>query len=476
MEEDNSEFVRRVNACFQKNDVRCVVGEGLDKELSYRTAKAAAKFLKAKKFLVAHDMRNSSLTLRRAFINGLTDSGVDVIDIGQIDSPGLYFASGRFKMPGAMITASHNPAMYNGIKLVKSGAVPLWQGNGLGDIQKLTLKDIKNSKRKGRVTKRSIIEEYRKHILSFVNLRVLEKSWEKCKIRVVIDAGNGMAGQMVPLIYKDLPLSYDKLNFKVDGSFPNHVPDPMKAENLLDLKRAIKRSRRDHEGRYDFGIAFDGDMDRVVFIDEQGNTADTSLIAAVLIRHLSFKARKKKKDTIDVVYNTVMSRVVPQYAKRFGGKVYIERVGHSFMKSRMREEKAEFGAELSAHYYYRDNYYADSALITSLIIMEAFAIAKLQGKAFSDLIDECTKYWKIAETNFKVKNVDKVLSEVKSVYGRRAKKIDKFDGLTFDFDNWWFNIRKSNTEPVLRLNLEADDKQTMLARTKEISRLIKRFG
>lgn len=442
MEKEN--ISKRINLCFKPNDVRCVAGVELDEEIVYRTAKAFVVLLKTKEIILGHDMRTSSHKLKKAFIKGALEQGASVIYIGEIDSPGLYFASGFFKKPAAMITASHNPAKYNGIKLVGKRAVPIGEESGLLKIRFLVEKNrFPNVKTRGEIIRKEIFTEYRKHAMSFIN------SSEINNLKVVIDGGNGMAGKIVPEIYKNLKIRIIPLDFKLDGNFPNHEANPAKPENIKDLRKKVV------ETKADFGIAFDGDMDRVFFVDEKGKAISASVIAALIIKNYCLKNKGK------IVYNVPMSKIVPEIVKKYAGVPIKEKVGHSFIKARMKKEKAVFGCEHSAHYYYKDNFYADSGTITSLKILEIVSLEKRNGRNFSDIVNEFQVYSQTSEINVEVGNKTDVLKKIEKYYKKPAIKINKLDGLTIDFKDWWFNVRASNTEPLLRINAEAKDEKAL---------------
>ncbi len=443
---------------FRANDIRGIYGKEFDDDFVYKTGRAIIKFLKCKKIIIGRDMRLSSIALFNAISKGITESGCDVIDIGLIDTPALYFASGFYKMPGIMITASHNPAEYNGIKIVKAGAGAVDFKNGLNEIKNIIENEnFINAGKNGKISKMNIFEKYKKHILSFI------KPLNFDGIKIVIDAGNGMAGKIAPLIYGDL-IKIIPLYFKLDGRFPNHVPNPIIKRNLIDLKNRVR------EEKADFGIAFDGDMDRVAFVDEKGNFANTSFIGALLIKYLLRESRKYW-----IIYTSACSRIVPETISKFKGRALREKVGHAFIKGRMRKENAFFGIEHSGHYYFRDNYYADSALITSLLIIKIYSLAKKQGMKFSDLLKEFNKYFQADEVSIKLRDDVNIVERIEKYYRvKRPMKIDHFDGLTIKFNDYWFSVRKSNTEPLLRINLEALDKEIMKERLKEILRIVKR--
>lgn len=448
-----SKLDKRIGLCFKSNDVRCVFGAKDDGEIAYRTGKAVVELLKCKSFVLGHDMRSSSHKLRDKFIQGVTEQGADIIDIGMVSTPAMYFSSFSLKKPGAMITASHNPAEYNGIKMVRSGALPIGEKTGLDKIKQLVIKNRFPKRKKGKRIKINILKEYRKYVLSFIDKKKISSS------RIVMDAGNGMAGKMAPIIYKGLPVKITGLGFTPKGSFPNHVPNPIKYENVKDLQDRIRKSK------VDYGIAFDSDMDRILFIDENAQIVDPSVTAALIVKHFLLKKGA------NVVYNTVVSKIVPDTVRKYKGKAFKERVGHSFIKTRMRKLNAVFGCEHSAHYYYGKNHFTDSAIITSLIVLEIFSKEK---KKFSELVAPFKKYYKIQETSLKVKDKQKIIGKVFNHFKSRAKKVEKKDGLTLEFDNYWFNVRTSNTEPLLRLNLEADDKKTMVLKKKEVFSFLKK--
>jgi phosphomannomutase len=449
-------FSERVNVCFGKSDVRCIAGKELDEEIAYRTGKAFVDLLKAKEIYVGRDMRVSSDSLKKSFVKGAREQGARVIDVGLVDSPSLYFLSGKFKKPSAMITASHNPKEYNGIKLSDVGAIPIGEKTGLKKIRELVLNNnFRRVKIKGNYTTKDISREYRRHVLKFIDVKKLKG------LSVVVDGGSGMAGRIFPLVSKGLGIKVKPLDFMLDGRFPVHNPNPALKKNAKHIMDEVKK------GKADFGIAFDGDMDRVFFVDEEGRLIDSSFIGALIASRLVRKGNK-------VVYNVACSKIIPEIVKTLGGKSFKEKVGHGFIKPRMRKEKAIFGAEHSAHYFYKDNYYADSGMISAMIVCEIFSEVKSRGWKFSDLVRGFNRYSKSEEKSFRVGDVDEVISRVRKKYGKRARKIEKIDGLTFDFGDWWFNVRGSNTEPLIRINLEARDKKTMREKLKEVIKIVRK--
>lgn len=443
---------------FKAYDVRGVYGQNLTEDIAYKIGRAFVCFLKCKDAVVGTDMRISSPSLSRAFMKGVIEQGANAIFIGKVCTDAVYFASGFLNKPAVMFTASHNPPQYNGIKFCKSGAIPINENTGLGEIKSI----IENAqygkfkiKKSGKIIKKNILRNYVRHVRKFIDVKNLRK------LKIVVDAGNGMAGKIIPLVYKSLPVKIAPLYFRLDGTFPNHPPDPSKHENLIDLQKAVK------EKNCDFGVGFDGDADRIFFVDENGNAVNSSLVSSLIVKNLLAKNPNEK-----VIYNLVCSRIVPDTIRKYGGITIIERVGHSFIKETMRKAKAVFGCEHSAHYYYRGNYMADSGVITSLIVAE---IVSRENMPLSALLEEFKKYCTMEEMSIEVKDKGAKLREIESAYKKQnPKKISKLDGITMEFDNWWFNVRPSNTEPLLRLNLEADSAKVMEEKKKEVVEAIKK--
>jgi len=442
---------------FKAYDVRGIYGQNLTEDVAYKIGRAFVHFLKANDVIVGTDMRISSPKLSKAFMKGVAEQGANAIFIGQVCTDAVYFASGFLNKPAVMFTASHNPKQYNGIKFCKSGAVPINEDTGLRKIKDI----IENNEYKktkirttGKIIKKDILRNYVKHVGKFIDVKKLGK------LKIAVDAGNGMAGKIIPLVYKNLPIEIIPLYFRLDGSFPNHPADPMKHENLVELQKIVKKEK------CDFGIAFDGDGDRIFFIDEYGGIVNPSLINSLIIKIILTKKAKQK-----IIYNLVCSHIVPETIKQYGGTPIIERVGHSFIKDTMRKTKAIFACEHSAHYYYRNNYRADSGIITSLIVSE---IVSKENMPLSGLLDEFKKYSTIEETSVEVKDKDAKLREIESVYkNKNPKKISKLDGITMEFGSWWFNVRPSNTEPLLRLNLEANSEKLMKEKKGELLKVMK---
>jgi len=439
---------------FKAYDVRGIYPTELNERTAYRIGKAFVSFLKCKEVVVGYDMRLSSPNLSMAFMKGANDAGADAIDIGMVSTDAIYFASGFLKKPAIMFTASHNPIEYNGIKFCRENAIPINEETGLNKIREIAEQNkYKKRVKKGKIIKKDILKGYVNHILSFIDKKKIKN------LKIAVDAGNGMAGKIIPLIYNNLKVKIVPLYFKLDGSFPNHPADPSKYENLKELQNIVKKQK------CDFGMAFDGDGDRIFFIDEKGTIINSSLTSSLIAKSILNKFKNEK-----VIYNLVCGKIVPETIKKYGGKAIMVRVGHSFIKDTMRKNKARFGCEHSAHYYFKDNFYADSGMIASLMIAE---IVSRENKPLSDLLEEFKKYYKIEETNFKVEEKEAKSKEIEQYYNKKnPKKISKMDGISIEFEDYWFNVRKSNTEPLLRLNLEAKTRRIMKEKKKEISKIM----
>ncbi|MEN9626332.1 MAG: hypothetical protein RL557_660 [archaeon] len=448
-------FEKRVQICFKGNDVRCLYDKELDERLAYEIGKAIVSYLNCGKIVVGHDVRFSSPALKKALINGITDEGCDVIDIGMIDTPGLYFASGLLDLPGAIVTASHNPIEYNGIKIVDKRAVPIGMGSGLEKIKEIVLKgNFKEEKKKGKIVEKNILPDYRKHILSFIDTKKMDT------LSIVVDAGNGIAGKIVPLVSDALPVHIIPLCFDISGYFPNHGTNPLLDENTKELRETVVKKNAD------FGVAFDADMDRVFFIDEKGTFLNSSLIAACIIDHFS---REIKKDGF--VYSLVTSRILEDIARKNDYPLFKEKVGHSFIKKTMKQKHAFFGCEHSGHFYFKDNWFADTGIITALIVFEIFSHERKKNKkvAFSELFERYKKYAYMREKSFVLKNREHAPEKIIDHFSRlKPTRIDKLDGFSFDFGSYWFNIRFSQTEPLLRFNFEAINETILKEKSAEI--------
>lgn len=437
---------------FKAYDIRGIYPSQLDENSSEAIGFCFTKLTKAKKIIVGRDMRLSSNLIFNALAKGINQAGAEVIDIGLVSTDVTYFASGKLNLAAIMITASHNPKEWNGFKLTKAKAIPF----GEADIKKIKQATVKykiNKKTtKQKISQINILPDYVKNVLNFINKNKINK------LKIVADAGNGMGGKILSQIYKKLSCEIVPLYFELDGSFPNHQPSPIESKNLVDLQKKVK------EVRADFGMAFDGDADRIFFVDENSNLINGSAIVALLAKYFLNRHKKEK-----VIYDLRCSHLIPELIKASGGQALISRVGHSFIKKLMKQTGAIFGGELSGHYYFRDNYRADSAMITAVIITRMLSENKT---TFSAMMKDYIKYSQIEETNSEVKNKKAKLKEIKNKY--KDGKISEIDGITVEYKNWWFNVRESNTETVLRLNLEAKTKELMEEKKAELLKLIRK--
>jgi phosphomannomutase len=438
-------------AIFKAYDVRGTYPEQLDEAVARRIGSAFARFAEGDRIVLGRDMRTSSPSLTTAFAEGATAVGTDVVDVGEVSTDALYFASGRMDLPGAMFTASHNPGHYNGIKLCRRGAAPIGAESGLQEIRALAEEDAPPTHGPGRVTQHDVLPEYAAHCRGFVDTAVLQP------LRIAVDAGNGMAGKTVPLVFRELPFEVVPLYFELDGTFPNHPANPIEPANLVDLQKAVLA-----EGCR-AGIAFDGDADRMFLVDERGELVSGSTTTALVAERL---LRKHPGEA--VIYNLICSWAVPEVIEENGGRPVRTRVGHSFIKQVMAETGAIFGGEHSGHYYFRDNFRADSGMIAALLTLEAMSES---GAPLSEMLRPYQRYAPSGEINSTVADQGAALAKLAATYsdGRH----DTSDGLTVEFDDWWFNCRPSNTEPLLRLNLEARDEALMAAKRDEVLSLIR---
>jgi phosphomannomutase len=441
---------------FKAYDVRGSVPDQLDAEVCHAVGSAFARFTGAARLVVARDMRESGVPLSEAFIAGAASEGATVTDLGLASTDLLYFASGRLDVPGAMFTASHNPARYNGIKMCRAGASPVGQDTGLGEIKALAGAMTGNGgTARGQVEHADLLDEYAAHVRSFIDVDAL------APLRVVADTANGMGGLVVPSVMEPLPTQLEILYPELDGNFPNHPADPIQPENLADLNRRVL------ETGADVGLAFDGDADRVFLVDEKAQPLSGSLTTALVA-----KAMLDKHPGATILYNLICSKAVPEIIRENGGVAVRTRVGHSFIKAVMAETGAVFGGEHSGHYYFRDNYRADSGLVAAVIVLE---LLSKTGQPLSELRRPFERYADSGEINTEVPDpprvVELIAAELAPVSGAT---LDRTDGLTVDWGDWWFNVRPSNTEPLLRLNLEAPTTAERDAHVAEILSLIDR--
>ncbi len=422
-------------------DVRGLVPEELNDDVARALGRAAAVELQGAAMIVGRDMRSSSEGLSQAFMCGVRAQGVDTIDIGLASTDLLYYASGKLGHPGAMWTASHNPPTYNGLKLCRTGAEGVSLESGLARIRDLAMsQDYPEVEAEGSAHQADLIDDYAQHVRSFVDRDVLRP------LSVVVDAGNGMAGLVVPPVFEGLPFRLDPLYFELDGEFPNHPANPIEPANVVDLQRRVVGTQAD------LGLAFDGDADRMFCVDEQGRIVPPSLVVACIAETL---LQRLPGETI--LYNLICSHVVPETVEAAGGHAIRTRVGHSFIKGVMKETGAVFAGEHSGHYYFRDNFRADSGLIAALILLERLSDS---GQVLSEVLAPYDRYVQSGEINTEVSDERSATDRVAEEFASEGEA-DWADGLTVNGDGWWFNLRPSNTEPLLRLNVEAQDGATM---------------
>ncbi len=442
---------------FKAYDVRGTVPDQLNVESCRAIGAAFAEFSGSDRILVARDMRESGVALSRAFAEGATSRGVNVTELGLASTDLLYFASGRLDAPGAMFTASHNPAGYNGIKMCLAGAKPVGRDTGLGEVKALAESYDPDGAvvTRGRSDTEDMLEGFAAHVRSFVDVSALRP------LRVVADTANGMGGLVVPWVFAGLPFDLEILYPDLDGTFPNHPADPIQQQNLKDLKERMLTSGAD------VGLAFDGDADRVFLVDEKAQPLSGSLTTAMVA-----KAVLEKHPGSTVLYNLICSKAVPEVIREGGGRPIRTRVGHSFIKAVMAETGAVFGGEHSGHYYFRDNYRADSGLIAAIMVLE---LLSRSVRPLSELRRPFERYADSGEINTEVPDTARVIEAVEGQFaGNAGVEVDHLDGLTVDLGDWWFNLRPSNTEPLLRLNLEASDAQACDAHVAEVRALIRK--
>ncbi len=438
---------------FGAYDIRGIYPETINEEIAYRIGRFFPSLFTAKKVVVGNDIRMSSLVLKVALIKGFTESGCDVIDIGQCGTEMIYFSTANLKLDGGvMITASHNPKEYNGMKLVRQGARPISGDTGLRELEKQVADgDLPVvAEISGKVKQLDITENYVQHILSYVDVTKLKP------LKVVVNAGNGAAGPILDVMEKHLPFELIKVHHEPDGSFPNGVPNPLLSENRDATAKAVR------EFGADAGVAWDGDFDRCFMFDEQGNFIEGYYMVGFLA-----KAFLQKNAGEKIIYDPRLTWNTEELVKENGGIPVISKSGHAFIKEKMRAENAIYGGEMSAHHYFRDFSYCDSGMIPWLLVLEL--LSQADGKSLSELMQErMAKYPCSGEINSKVKNADEVLARIEAEYGPQGK-VMKIDGLSVEFSNWRFNLRKSNTEPVIRLNVETcKNEMLMETKTKEL--------
>jgi len=442
---------------FHDYDIRGIYPKEINEETFFILGRAIATYLKVNEVAVGFDARLSSPSLFTSLTDGLRKQGVNVVDLGQISTEIHYFASGFYHFPAdIVVSASHNPAEYNGLKIVTTNVTPLSGEHGLPEIKKLALAgNFPESQTFGKIRKMSIIDEWIKHALSFIDPSKLRS------LKVVIDAGNGMGGISWQKVTGKLPVEIIPLYFQPDGHFPHHLPDPLKSENIKDLQKEILKQKAD------LGFAIDGDADRFFVLDNEGKFVSGTVTTAVLA-----SALLQKYGPSHVIYNTVCGRIVPEIIKKFKGTPVRVRVGHSYIKQYMRKYNALFAGEHSGHFYFRDNFFADSAFIAGLVFLEYLSN---QNKSLSQIVKDFDKYPQSGEINFKIEDTENTLSFVKNKFSD-ASKTDEIDGLSVFYPNWWFNLRPSKTEPLLRLNIEADNKQILSDKMEIMEKLLSILG
>lgn len=449
-----NEHMKFVEDIFKAYDIRGLSPEELSPEVAHAVGRALADTLPAKgKVIVGRDMRADSEALQAALIEGLTRQGRDVINIGLVTTDMMYFATGSLRAAGgAMVTASHNPGKYNGVKLCGKGVVPIGEATGLGGIKQALIKDtFKTASKQGTVEQRDVRTVWIEHSLSFVDVARLQP------FHLAIDAGNGMAGIVLDTLETATPFKIAKMFVELDGTFPNHPANPTLPEGLKDI---VAKVRDEH---LDLGIAFDGDGDRAVLVDDKARPVNPGILGAMLIEHYL-----GEHPGAAVVYDARASHIMPDTIAKLGGKGVRSKVGHSNIKALMHEHKAVLGVEQSAHYYFKGNYFADSGLIAALVALD---IVSRSGQRLSEIVDRLSMYANSGEINMPVGDTAAKLRELKLAYSDGEQ--DELDGLTVNYPDWWFNVRASNTEPLLRLSVESKDAALMTAKAEALLKILK---
>lgn len=430
---------------FKSYDIRGIYPSELSNDLAYRIGRAFVEelALSGQTIAVGRDMRPSGEALFAAFARGVNEAGTDVVDVGLVSTDALYFAVGKYELQaGVMITASHNPANYNGMKLTRDKARAISLDTGLAAMRdRIEAGELGTlSARRGTISHRDILPDFAAHCLSFVNPKRIKP------FKIAVDAGNGMAGATIPHVFKHLPCELVPLYFELDGSFPNHPPSPIEPENMVDVQRAVR------EHGCDLGVAFDGDADRMFLVDEKGELVGGDVVTALVALNTLKRFPRSK-----ILYNLICSRSVPEQIERAQGIPVRSPVGHSLIKKIMRDEDIPFGGEHSGHFYFRDNWYADSGMIALLQCLEVFSEA---GLPVSEVIAPIDTRFRSGEINSRVNDIPAKLAELERRYAD-ADSIDHLDGVTIQYPHWWMNVRPSNTEPLLRLNVEGDTPELM---------------
>jgi phosphomannomutase len=443
------------SALFKTYDIRGVTPTELTPDLAYRIGRALVLELSVDTVVVGRDMRTTSQLLAASLIDGIRDSGADVTDVGLVSTDALYFAVGKYGYPaGVMITASHNPPEYNGFKICRAEARPVSFDGGIRQIRDRAIAnefpDLAD--KRGDLFAKEVLEAYADHVLHLVDIDTIKP------LNIAIDAGNGMAGKTAPTVFSRLPVKVTPLFFELDGRFPNHLANPIEPENVRDLQKAVL------DGGCDLGIAFDGDADRMFLIDEKGRAVGGDMVTAMVAIALL-----KKNPGAAICYNLICSHAVPEIIAAHGGRPIRTPVGHSLIKKIMREEDAVFGGEHSGHFYFRDNWYADSGIIAALTVLE---LVSEQGKPVSEVLAPLDTRYRSGEINTRVSDAKAVIAAVEGKFTEEGGSVDHLDGTTIEFPDWWFSLRSSNTEPLLRLNVEADTPELLAMKTAEVRALI----
>ncbi|MBI2147491.1 phosphomannomutase/phosphoglucomutase [Candidatus Woesearchaeota archaeon] len=439
------------SSIFKAYDIRGKYPSEIDNEAAYKIGRAFVHYLRCSTVVVGHDMRASSKQLLHHLTQGMMDQGAKVLNVGLCCTPMLYFAA-KDAEAGIMITASHNPAEYNGFKLCRNNCIPISGDTGLQDIRLLAEQGtFPAPERKGTIMPYDVLENFIRH-----NLRFAPPPQPGKRLTLVVDTGNGMGGYTFPKVFSRVYCNYIPLFEELDGAFPNHEANPIKEENLRHLQKAVVQRRAT------FGIATDGDADRCIAVDEKGQMVPADLMTALIAKHL-LTARKAP-----VLYDLRSSRIVKETILANGGTPVLSRVGHSFIKKTMREQNILFGGELAGHFYYQDSFYTESSIITTLLLM---AIIQQEGKPLSQIIAPLRKYAQSGEINSSVDNKQAAMARLEAAFSDAA--ISHVDGVTIEYPDWWCNVRASNTEPLLRLNLEADTKEKMEEKREKVLEIIR---
>lgn len=437
---------------FKAYDIRGQLPHEINPEIAYRVGNATAEYLSAKKMILGRDIRASSKELSESMASGLMDAGVDVIDIGECGTENVYYATGELKScGGVMVTASHNPSDYNGFKIVSENAKPISSETGLLDIRKIAESDKRLiSESRGNLEQRDLNQSYVKKVLSFIDPDSLSK------LKVVMNPGNGGAGVYAEYISKNMPIEIIKLNFDPDSSFPNGIPNPMIEENRASTSQAVI------DNKADLGIAWDGDFDRCFFFDEKGNFIEGYYLVGLLAKSFLIKNRNER-----VIYDPRLTWNTIDVVERYGGDAIQCQSGHSFIKRSMRDNDAVYGGEMSAHHYFRDFYYCDSGMIPWLLILEMISEEKMP---LSQMIQKYRERYPVSgEINLKVNNTKTIIDSIKEYYLDDALGVDETDGVGMEFEKWRFNLRASNTEPLIRLNVESYNNESLMnEKTREL--------